>query len=156
MVKINFNDFLDILSNVKVKGKFADLFDLSSVKQKLDGLQATIDSLHLELIAGKTAINKVIFENHHLRALINDFSARNNLQQEAKRDNLIITGLSLAVAETTGSGLDASSSIRSTKLSTSAMKPWGCLIFWLATFLLPTSCHSLNSCWGIFLLPISW
>lgn len=51
MVKINVNNFLDVLSNEEVRRKFADLLDLSSAKQKLEGLQATIDSLCRKLVA---------------------------------------------------------------------------------------------------------
>ena len=51
VVKINVNNFLDILSNEEVRRKFADLLDLSSAKQKLGGLQATIDSLCRKLVA---------------------------------------------------------------------------------------------------------
>ena len=43
MVKINVNDFLGILSTDVARRKFANLIDLNSVKQKLDGLQATFD-----------------------------------------------------------------------------------------------------------------
>ena len=115
MVKINVNDFLDISSNDEVRRRFADLFDLNSVKQKLDGLQATIDSLRLELAAKDAAIHKIGIENCHLRFFINDLSTRNeDLQQETKRDNLIITGLSPSIAEATGAGHDASSSTQST------------------------------------------
>ena len=115
MVKINVNDFLDILLNDEARRKFANLFDLNSVKQKLDSLQATFDSLRLELAAKDAAINKVMIENRHLKFLINDLSTRNeDLQQKTKRDNLITTELSPSVAEATGAGHDASSSTQST------------------------------------------
>ena len=44
MVKINVNDFLDLLSNKNVKTKFTDIV-ASSISTKLDDIQTTIDSL---------------------------------------------------------------------------------------------------------------
>ena len=50
MVKINVSNFLDLLSNKNIKTKFAEIV-ASSISTKLDDLQATIDSLRLELAA---------------------------------------------------------------------------------------------------------
>ena len=71
MFKINFNDFLDLLSNKNVKNIFTDIVT-SSISTKLDDLQATINSFRLELAVKNAVINRIEQDNQRLIKLVND------------------------------------------------------------------------------------
>ena len=110
MVKLYVNDFLDLLSNKNVKTKFADMV-ANSISTKLNDLQATIDSLHLELAAKDAVITRIEPNNQRLTKLVNDLSAQNDdLMQDTKRDNLIISGKAPYAAEAVSAGRNNTSS----------------------------------------------
>jgi hypothetical protein len=113
MVKINLNDFLDILSNGDVKTKLEEIFTVSlnksaqTVMDKIDGLNATIIALKVELTAKDAIIEKVQRENQQLQKSVKDLIVcKENLQQETKRDNIVITGFKPTFAEASAEGSD--------------------------------------------------
>ena len=109
LVKINFNDFLDLLSNKNVKTKFAAIV-ASSISAKLDFL-ATIDSLRLELAAKDAVITRIERVNQRLSKLVNDLSAQSDdLLQDTKCDNLIISAIAPSTAEAVSAGTNNTSS----------------------------------------------
>ena len=123
MVNINATDFLDLLSNADVKAKFAEIFNVSinnaidskinklneNVTKKLDEHNATISALSTELAVKDAIIARIQQENQQLKGLMANLSARNeDILQESKRNNLIISGFTSAFAEATANGNDAS------------------------------------------------
>ena len=110
LVKINFNDFLDLLSNKNVKTKFAAIV-ASSISAKLDDFLATIDSLRLELAAKDAVITRIERVNQRLSKLVNDLSAQSDdLLQDTKCDNLIISAIAPSTAEAVSAGTNNTSS----------------------------------------------
>ena len=78
---------------------------------KLDGLQATIDSLRLELAAKDAVIIIIERDNQRLTKLVNDLSAQSdNLLQDTKCDNLIISGTAPSAAKAFSAGTKNTSS----------------------------------------------
>ena len=78
---------------------------------KLDGLQATIDMLHLELAAKDVVITRIERDNQRLAKLVNDLSAQSDdLLQDTKGDNLIISGIAPSATETVSAGTNNTSS----------------------------------------------
>jgi hypothetical protein len=84
---------------------------VDSISTKLDGLQTTVDSLRLKLSAKDAVLSRMEQDNSKLSKLINELSTVNeNLQQELRRDNVIVTGIAPSVAEVTAVGLSVSTS----------------------------------------------
>lgn len=107
MVKISANDFMDLLSNPDIKSKFCAIFAESTaavienkLAAKLEDLSATIGLLRTELAAKNAIIADIKKDNQNLHGIISKLSATNeDLLQEAKRDNLVFSGLSPSFAE---------------------------------------------------------
>lgn len=110
---------MDLLSNADVKSKLGEIFNDGFAKlsetlmKKVDEMNTTILALKLELSAKDAVIDKVQKDNQLLHDSVKNLSAVNeNLQQEAKRDNLLFTGFAPSFAEAlasqSGDGNDTS------------------------------------------------
>ncbi len=124
MVKINANDFLDLLSNQEIKNKLAEILNDNFAKQmdkgcdtlnrKMDELTATINLLRMEIQSKDAAIAQLKNENNTLKAELKAITHNNDeVQQEMKRDSLLFTGFKPTYAEAIGTeGSPRNSSIQ--------------------------------------------
>ena len=125
---------------------------------KLDSLQATIDSLCLELVAKDAVITRIEQDNQRLTKLVNDLSAQSDeLLQETKRDNLIISGIAPSAAEAVIAGTNNTSS----QATVVILVDFCYDVLQLAhikqeMFLSHTSCHSQGLSLDVLLHLASW
>ena len=134
MIKINVKDFVDILGNQEVKQKLSDLFsdsiqvtvtlaldklatllvskgDFDHVTNNLtiqiDELNTQVASLRLKIQSKEAVIDNLKQENLAMRAEITTFIKNNDeLQQEMKQDNLVLSGFTPTFTEATAGGTD--------------------------------------------------
>jgi hypothetical protein len=126
MVRINVNDFVEILTNPEVKLRLNEIFTesiqaavqkcidnvkndfqqlTSSISAKVDELNTTVSTLRLQLESKDAVISSLQHESSSLRAEIAKISAQHDeTLQEAKRDNLILTGFVPTYSEAAAGG----------------------------------------------------
>ena len=110
MVKINVNNFLNLLTNPDIKNKFGEMFNKGITKlidksnealnKKIEDLTATIGMLRLELHDKDDSITQLKTENNTLKVEPKSIMKNNgSLQRELKRDDLLFTGFKPTLAE---------------------------------------------------------
>ena len=115
MVKISANDFLEMLNNPDVKTKFTEIFNesiqlalqkvfekVNNVTDKLNELSTSVSTLRLEIQSKDQSISNLKSENNALKAEIACLASYNDeMSQELKRDNLVISGFTPSFSQAT-------------------------------------------------------
>ena len=107
---ITVDDFLVILRDDRVKKEFNDIYEpvikltvdekFNELNLKLEGLRTTISLLRNNIKSRDDQITKLTSDNEDLTKTITDLKQKNEaLEQYARRDNLIIAGISSTFAE---------------------------------------------------------
>lgn len=107
---ITVDDFLVILRDDRVKKEFNDIYEpvikltvdekFNELNLKLEGLRTTISLLRNDIKSRDDQITKLTSDNEDLTKTITDLKQKNEaLEQYARRDNLIIAGISSTFAE---------------------------------------------------------